>query len=93
MPKIKECDRCLLYAHNPHLVCTVHPDGVDGDSCLDFREDPQNGLIRFFGSRRVGKAEDITDVIAPTLIFSRGKNLHAFPQPCSCLSRAAPDFG
>jgi hypothetical protein len=40
MPKILMCDRGLLYAHNPHLVCAFHPDGVDGDSCLDFREDP-----------------------------------------------------
>lgn len=40
MPKIRECHRCLFYAHNPHLVCTVHPDGVDDDSCLDFCEDP-----------------------------------------------------
>ncbi len=39
MPKILECDRCLLYSHNPHFVCAVHPDGVDG-GCLDFREDP-----------------------------------------------------
>ena len=37
MPKIPECDRCLLYANNPFLVCAVHPDGVDGNSCLDFR--------------------------------------------------------
>ncbi|MHC5612345.1 MAG: hypothetical protein ACYTXA_15380, partial [Nostoc sp.] len=21
--KIKECDRCLLYAHNPHIVCAA----------------------------------------------------------------------
>ncbi len=34
------CDRCLLYAHNPYLVCAVHPGGVDGDNCIDFREDP-----------------------------------------------------
>ncbi|MEH2321901.1 hypothetical protein [Nostoc sp.] len=47
MPKIKECvgvarlrHRCLLYAHNPYLVCAVHLDGVDGGSCLDFRLDP-----------------------------------------------------
>lgn len=38
--KIPDCDRCLLYSHNPYLVCAVHPDGVDGNSCLDFREDP-----------------------------------------------------
>lgn len=38
--KIPDCDRCLLYSHDPHLVCLVHPDGVDSDSCLDFREDP-----------------------------------------------------
>lgn len=35
-----ECDRCVLYAHNPFLVCAVHPEGVSGDSCLDFRLDP-----------------------------------------------------
>ncbi|MEA5578673.1 hypothetical protein [Anabaena sp. UHCC 0451] len=40
MPKISECNRCLFYSHNPHLVCAVHPHGVTGDSCLDFREDP-----------------------------------------------------
>jgi hypothetical protein len=40
MSKIPECDRCLLNAHDPYIVCAVHPCGVDGDSCLDFREDP-----------------------------------------------------
>jgi len=40
MPKIPQCDRCLLYSHNPHLVCTVHPTGPEENSCLDFREDP-----------------------------------------------------
>jgi hypothetical protein len=47
MPKIPDCDceasrrhRCTLYAHNPHLVCAVHPDGIDTESCLDFRPDP-----------------------------------------------------
>ena len=40
MPKLPECDRCLLYSHNPHLVCAVHPEGPKGNSCLDFRPDP-----------------------------------------------------
>ncbi len=40
MPKIPDCDRCLLYSHDPHLVCAVHPAGPQGNSCLDFREDP-----------------------------------------------------
>ena len=40
MPKIPDCDRCSLYAHNPHLVCMVHPSGVDSDRCPDFRLDP-----------------------------------------------------
>ncbi|WP_260445905.1 hypothetical protein [Nostoc sp. UCD121] len=40
MPKLSECDRCLLYSHDPHLVCVVHPAGPQGDSCLDFRLDP-----------------------------------------------------
>ncbi|MBD2629629.1 hypothetical protein [Trichormus variabilis] len=40
MPKILECDRCLFYSHNPHLICAVYPSGVEGNNCLDFREDP-----------------------------------------------------
>ncbi|MBE9038821.1 hypothetical protein [aff. Roholtiella sp. LEGE 12411] len=40
MAKLPECDCCLLYSHNPHLVCTVHPNGSVADTCLDFREDP-----------------------------------------------------
>ncbi|WP_375515820.1 hypothetical protein [uncultured Nostoc sp.] len=32
--------RCLLYSHDPHLVCAVHPAGPQENSCLDFREDP-----------------------------------------------------
>jgi len=40
MPKLPECDRCQLYAHNPHLICAVHPTGPKTDICLDFREDP-----------------------------------------------------
>lgn len=40
MVKIPECDRCQLYAHNPHLVCAVHPMGVDRDECPDFQADP-----------------------------------------------------
>jgi rubredoxin len=39
MPKINLCDRCSLYACNPHLVCAVHPNGLDSDRCLDFRPD------------------------------------------------------
>lgn len=41
MPKIPDCDYCSLYARNPHLVCAVHPDGVNTDSCIDFRPDPK----------------------------------------------------
>jgi hypothetical protein len=37
--KIPDCDRCLLNAHNPYLVCAVHPEGVETDKCPDFRLD------------------------------------------------------
>jgi len=40
MPKIPECDRCLLYDRNPYLICAVHPTGPNTDTCPDFREDP-----------------------------------------------------
>ena len=38
--KIPQCDRCLLSAHSPYLVCAVHPGGVDIETCPDFRPDP-----------------------------------------------------
>ncbi len=37
--KIPDCDRCVLYARTPYVVCTVHPQGVDTDKCIDFRPD------------------------------------------------------
>lgn len=37
MGKIEECDRCLFYPRNPQIICAIHPYGVDGDTCLDFR--------------------------------------------------------
>ncbi|MEG4596052.1 DUF5049 domain-containing protein [Microcoleus sp. F8_C2] len=40
MPKLPECDRCLLLARDPHLICAVHPAGPNADTCLDFRADP-----------------------------------------------------
>ncbi|BAY72863.1 hypothetical protein NIES23_56910 (plasmid) [Trichormus variabilis NIES-23] len=26
-----------MYSHDPHLVCAVHPSGVEGNICIDFR--------------------------------------------------------
>ena len=37
MPKISQCDRCLLYRSK---TCSIHPNGFKGDRCLDFRPDP-----------------------------------------------------
>lgn len=47
MPKIPECDRCLFYAHNYHLICVPHPAGPDGDNCMDFTPDPEYSHWRF----------------------------------------------
>jgi hypothetical protein len=52
MPKLPECDRCLLYARNPHLVCAVHPTGPNTDTCIDFREDPNAEPEELVGTRR-----------------------------------------
>ena len=41
MPKIPHCDRCLNNAHSNYLVCAMHPEGVDGNSCPDFADDGQ----------------------------------------------------
>lgn len=47
MPKLPECDRCLFCAHDYHIVCAVHPMGVEEDSCLDFRPNPELEGKRF----------------------------------------------
>jgi hypothetical protein len=33
-----ECDRCLFNTHDPHILCAVHPEGVE-ESCVDFKPD------------------------------------------------------
>ncbi len=47
MAKLPECDRCLFCAHDPHIVCAIHPSGTEGDTCLDFRPDPDLEGKRF----------------------------------------------
>lgn len=48
MPKLQECVsgacrrlRCLFCAHDYHIVCAIHPGGPGGDSCIDFRPNPE----------------------------------------------------
>ncbi len=45
--KLPLCDRCLFCAHDPHIVCAIHPSGTEGDTCLDFRPDPDLEGKRF----------------------------------------------
>ncbi|MEG4202727.1 hypothetical protein QUA20_02170 [Microcoleus sp. Pol7_A1] len=40
MPKLPECDRYVLYARNPHLICAVHRAGPNADTCPDVLENP-----------------------------------------------------
>jgi hypothetical protein len=40
MNTLPECDLCQFYARSTYTVCAVHPFGVDGENCLDFREYP-----------------------------------------------------
>lgn len=37
MRKLDICDRCHFCAHSPHLLCAIHPVGVTGETCLDYR--------------------------------------------------------
>ncbi|MBR8840825.1 MAG: hypothetical protein DSM106950_44385 [Stigonema ocellatum SAG 48.90 = DSM 106950] len=39
MLRVPECDRCQFYAHDPHIVCALHPADPGGSTCLDFRSD------------------------------------------------------
>jgi hypothetical protein len=47
MPEIPDCESCLFCAHDSHLVCAVHPDGQDSDSCPDFQANPDLGKRQF----------------------------------------------
>lgn len=40
MGKLDCCDRCQFYAHTPYLICAMHPTGVEGERCPDFRPIP-----------------------------------------------------
>ena len=37
MPKTANCETCLYYALDSHLVCAIHPDGYNNDFCPDFQ--------------------------------------------------------
>lgn len=41
MPKLPLCHRCLFCAHDYHVVCALHPTGVEDDSCPDFTPNPE----------------------------------------------------
>ena len=54
MAKLDCCNRCRFYARNPHLVCALHPCGVDGDSCSDFELDltiPDDEATAWYGEQ------------------------------------------
>jgi Family of unknown function (DUF6464) len=44
MKKLPQCDRCQFNAHSNYLICAVHPDGVDGDRCVDYAPGPDQEL-------------------------------------------------
>lgn len=56
--KLPECDRCQFYTGSPFLFCTVHPLGVEGNSCVDFREDNSRRWEQFLALDWVALGED-----------------------------------
>ncbi|WP_024547021.1 DUF6464 family protein [Picosynechococcus sp. NKBG15041c] len=42
MRKISDCDSCQFNARSAYMVCAVHPQGVKGLSCLDYRPDQKH---------------------------------------------------
>lgn len=64
--KLPECDRCLFYGSDPQLSCAVHPSGVSGKQCLDFREDPTavHRWSQFLGLNWVS-GQDLMDCVLP----------------------------
>jgi hypothetical protein len=54
MRKLDCCDLCRFCAHSPHLVCALHPDGVEGSSCNDFElrlEIPDEEAMAWYGEQ------------------------------------------
>lgn len=47
MPEIPDCDRCLYYTNDHHLLCAAHPYGPDEDTCPDFNPNPELKGKRF----------------------------------------------
>ena len=39
MPKIDQCDSCQFYGRSNYLVCAIHANGVETDTCIDYRFD------------------------------------------------------
>lgn len=47
MPKIPQCDHCLYYTNDYHLLCAAHPYGSDQDTCPDFSPNSELNGKRF----------------------------------------------
>ena len=46
---ISACQSCHFFTSSSYLSCAIHPEGVMGDRCLDWRPIPQNDEdIRFY---------------------------------------------
>jgi hypothetical protein len=54
MPKLNCCDLCRFCSQSIHLVCALHPYGVEGDSCPDFELDleiPDKEAMSWYGEQ------------------------------------------
>jgi hypothetical protein len=54
MAKLDCCNRCRFYSQDSHLVCALHPDGVEGDSCNDFElrlDIPDEEAMAWYGEQ------------------------------------------
>lgn len=85
MPKIPECDRCRFYTHNYHLVCTLHPGGPDGDTCLDFEADLEEVkgriFVDFLGLQRQANLEPDEELWEPKGVVFYNRELILQPKP------------
>jgi len=54
MAKLDCCNRCQFYSRSSLLVCALHTDGVEGDSCSDFELDltiPDKEAMAWYGEQ------------------------------------------
>lgn len=86
MPKTQQCDRCLFCAHDPRIVCAIHPAGPRSHNCIDFRPDPElegKRFVDFLELQRQPEAPSYYDrqlIVQPQQRWTREEQMELLDQ-------------